>query len=459
MLRRARSRPAWILAAFVPLCCAVGCRAVLGIQDYGDDQVTDGAASSNDGYSGSDSEELLPDGGTCIPDPPDPRYFSDATQVVAGFGFSCALRASGEVACWGDNSKGQLGVGGVAFSATPMTIGAFRNAKQIAAGESHACAVLATGDIYCWGANDSGQLGRSGASSPAPVVAQHSPLFYAVAAGGAHTCALAANSAEALCWGENREGELNVAASDGGPIPRLVAGSSVSEADAALALGNTHVCLLANGVVDCWGGNTQGQLGVSGTDAATATLGAAFTNQHGITGIRGGGNDTCVLTATGIFCAGANSNLQLGGTAAPGPSVLSALSGAVDIAICNSHSCMWNQSGQLFCVGENGQGQLGNGAVDSGGTFGAIAVAGIDAGTVFGPVLGAAVAGEFSPISRLGTSIPRHSCAILAANCGNYGTVYCWGSNQLGEVGDGVVGSNLGTDSGTVLTPTPVVAP
>jgi hypothetical protein len=36
--------------------------------------------------------------------------------------FTCGVLASGTMDCWGDNNSGQLGVGGIALSETPIAV-------------------------------------------------------------------------------------------------------------------------------------------------------------------------------------------------------------------------------------------------------------------------------------------------------------------------------------------------
>jgi alpha-tubulin suppressor-like RCC1 family protein len=68
-----------------------------------------------------------------------------------GTGFGCAVAVSGEVFCWGDNRKGQLGDGTHTPRARAVRVRGVAEASQVAAGEGFACAARGTGEIFCWG--------------------------------------------------------------------------------------------------------------------------------------------------------------------------------------------------------------------------------------------------------------------------------------------------------------------
>jgi alpha-tubulin suppressor-like RCC1 family protein len=88
-----------------------------------------------------------------------------AAAVVTGANHTCALRTDGQVVCWGANNTGQLGYGHtdnigddeLPDSAGTVELGGL--ATQIAAGANHTCAVLASRELICWGQNNYSQLG------------------------------------------------------------------------------------------------------------------------------------------------------------------------------------------------------------------------------------------------------------------------------------------------------------
>jgi alpha-tubulin suppressor-like RCC1 family protein len=89
-------------------------------------------------------------------------WMNEAQQVALGYSFGCAVLRSGQVACWGKNTKGQLGDGTTEERAGSVTATGVRGAALVAAGsdsDGHACAALKSGEIACWGSNDYGQLG------------------------------------------------------------------------------------------------------------------------------------------------------------------------------------------------------------------------------------------------------------------------------------------------------------
>jgi alpha-tubulin suppressor-like RCC1 family protein len=214
---------------------------------------------------------------------------SPIVSLAAAGRRSCALRDDGRLFCWGDNGMAQLGLGderprglqrgemGAALPAVDLP----GPVVAVALGTTHTCAALESGDVVCWGANHDGQLGlgdrqrrgdgpgEMGAGLPR-VDLGAGLRVRALAAGAAHTCALFVGEPGRLkCWGDGSKGQLGLADTAGrGGAPGEM-GDALPFVDlgrgrelAALTVGGLHACALAtDGRVQCWGGNSVGQLG------------------------------------------------------------------------------------------------------------------------------------------------------------------------------------------------------
>ncbi|HEX2678569.1 MAG TPA: hypothetical protein VHM19_18080 [Polyangiales bacterium] len=136
---------------------------------------------------------------------------SDALEVQAGYEHSCVLTRAGAVKCFGRNDKGQLGDGTHSDRATPVSVQGLPNEPrivQLALGRQHGCALDEDGDVYCWGDNERGQLGDGTTKSRTraqPIATLHH--VEEIAAGGLVTCARNA-SGVVYCFGDNASGQL-----------------------------------------------------------------------------------------------------------------------------------------------------------------------------------------------------------------------------------------------------------
>jgi alpha-tubulin suppressor-like RCC1 family protein len=198
---------------------------------------------------------------------------NDARELAAGNEHACVLHESSKVSCWGDRTRGQLGDGIVAeLRSTDMLISVadLEDAVAIDGGDwnvgfpvriktGFTCAVRETGAVVCWGANDLGQLGDQTLTadvSGTPVRAGMIDDAVAISAGHFHACALSESGAVA-CWGLGSSGQLGGRNRDDGL-------NDVTGLDDAVAIsaGGTHSCALrADATAVCWGANGKGELG------------------------------------------------------------------------------------------------------------------------------------------------------------------------------------------------------
>ncbi|MCP4304231.1 MAG: RCC1 repeat-containing protein [bacterium] len=377
------------------------------------------------------------------------------SDIAAGSFHTCALKNDGEVMCWGANGHGQLGTGRPWPRPTPGPVAVqdlgFEAAK-IAAGVLHTCALSNTGEVACWGRNGRGQLGNgTTADSAMPVPVDLSRIrseITAITLGGAHSCALTQDG-EVMCWGWNHNGQLGNRSTMDSSVPVRVAGFGAEGAAVAVSAGSAHNCALTeSGTLKCWGQNREGQLGDGNTSfGATSAPVDVRDIRSRIIAIAAGGH-TCVLTLSqGVKCWGRNHAGQLGYGSSTGSSRpvnvigLPSSTAATAIAAGAGLTCALTDIGGVRCWGLNHAGQLGNAStvgssrpVDVHGLRRQVSAIAIGSGAVLGFV-------------RL-----EHACALTID-----GEVVCWGSNRLGQLGNGTR-TDSATPSGVVEIETEIIA-
>lgn len=296
----------------------------------------------------------------------------------------CGLMSDGSGHCWGRNSHGQLG-GGSVF-ATGRTFGGVMSLEpwsSISISRLSSCGVTTSRRVLCWGSNQRGEggtVGRTlGSSTGSPRQIDGLEQFQSIATGWLHTCALTTTGV-AMCWGDNQSGQLGLGSTDT-TVHRSPAAVTTTLRFQQLTAGSNYTCgVTQDNAAYCWGQNSTGQLG-DGTTINRATPTAVssslrFASVHSSTGFgtgssvtipvapQGGVAHTCALTTTGdAYCWGWNGAGQLGdGTTASRLTPVAVLGGRTfaELGLGGSHTC-GKRNETVFCWGGNQSGQLGDG--------------------------------------------------------------------------------------------------
>jgi hypothetical protein len=262
-----------------------------------------------------------------------------------------------------------------------------------------ACAVQ-NGTLYCWGTggtNFAGQLGfpdedaglDGGLIAPTAVkTALPASQIVQIATTDFHTCAIFGTTA--YCWGDNYSGEIgDPADTNYGPTEYPVQGLP-STGVLSLAIGSMNTCALSaardGGSVSnvyCWGTNGNGESGrpvSQGIEPSAVPLtgnvdGGPLGVIPNAVKIAGGGSHYCVITSTSkMLCWGSTDFYESGPafgpencpagnsvTCSPQPIQVTLPGGAVpaEVAVGDYHSCALSSAGNVYCWGQNSNGQLG----------------------------------------------------------------------------------------------------
>ncbi|MCA8837041.1 MAG: putative Ig domain-containing protein, partial [Proteobacteria bacterium] len=276
------------------------------------------------------------------------------------------------------------------------------------------CAISADDELYCWGFNGNSRLGLGDTENRnTPTKVGIATNWSQVNSSNRHTCAINATG-ELYCWGDGIGGKLGLGDTDGRTTPTKVGTANWSQ----ISGGAGHSCAInATGELYCWGASSSGQLGLgfgafdTGPFLTPTKVGTAINWSQ----VSVDQNYSCAINATGeLYCWGSGGTGQLGLGDTSLTFILNKVGTATNwsqISTGQQHSCAINTIGELYCWGEGEGGRLGLGDTNDRNTPTKVGTA-----------------TNWSQIS----AGQQHTCAI-----NTIGELYCWGVNRSEQLGLG----------------------
>jgi hypothetical protein len=244
-------------------------------------------------------------------------------------------------------------------------------------------------------------------------------------ADGGHACAISATNL-LWCWGWNDVGQVGYGNSVNATGAVQVKKNSTTPLDnvTGVSVGMQYTCALVTGQVYCWGYSLYGETGRMGISTYAVIVTNNGSTFDGISEISVGARHTCALKSGNVWCWGYDGQGQLGNDdvfiniARP---IMVKKSNGTDLAniahISNGyrHTCALTTTGEVWCWGLNDAGQLGDGTI----LTRPRAVQVLQSAGV--PLTG---------VTAIDAGV-THTCAVIS------GEAWCWGLNDRGQLGDG----------------------
>ena len=384
----------------------------------------------------------------------------------------------GNLWSWGRNDFGQLATNdALQYNSPTQRLGQGLNWRQVSAGYKHAAGVKTDGTLWTWGRNDFGQLGDNTATSRStPVTTFAGGTNWREVACGGHTAAIK-NDGTLWTWGRNNNGQVgdNSIIDRSTPITTFAGGTNWKEASCS---GAHTAAIKTDGTLWVWGYNLYGQLG-DNTSTSRSTPVTTFVGGTDWTKVSDGGFYTSAIKTDGtLWTWGRNSYGQLGRGSNPTSRItpVTTFSGGTNwsdtatgapeelytISTANSTSAaiktdgtlwLWGQSTKIgsasgnrstpvttFAGGTNWkQVAFGNSHATAIKTDGTLWTWGLN---TYGPLGDNTTVTRQNPVTTFagGTEWKQVSCGYdHTAAIKTDGTLWIWGRNYYGQVGDNTV--------------------
>ncbi len=353
---------------------------------------------------------------------------SNASSADCGSLHSLGLKDDGTVWAWGRNNLGQLGDGTTTDRTTPVQVEGLNDVVAVAGGSLHSLALKGDGTVWAWGFNGHGQLG-DGSTTDRTLPGQVPGLedIVAVDGGALHSLALKSDGT-VWTWGEGTAGQLG----DKGGADRVTPGQVPGLASVVtVACGHDYcLALKGDGTVWMWGNVALKLRGESLYQYRSPVQVQGLTD---VAALACGHSSWLALKVDGtVWAFGRNEFGQMGdatSTFRETPVQVQGVTNAVAVGCGLYHSLALKADGTVWAWGRNCLGQVGDGTTTDRSVAVHVALPG-DAPVSGGPDE------EMESTPTLSGS-PVVAGTLISLKIAVDGTVWSWGRNDHGRLGNG----------------------
>jgi alpha-tubulin suppressor-like RCC1 family protein len=316
---------------------------------------------------------------------------------------------------WGLGTSGQLGDGAATTKSSPVQIGTLSTWLQAAVGQSHSIAIKSDGTMWGWGANGNGQVGDNTVVNKSSPV-QIGTLSNWVACGALSSASYGQKSDGTLwAWGLGNSGNMGAGYLQTSNLTMVQVGAQMSFT--SMSTGPTHAAAIdTNGFLYLWGSGGSGEMGNQNIQPIYVPN-RVTTDNTWVTVACGASRWMAIKAAGTLFACGAGSQGQNGTVGnLSSPTQIGALTNWAKVtcggnSASNGFTVAVKTDGTLWTWGDALLGKLGNGTTT--------------------PNLSSPVqVGTLTNWAEV-SSGASHTLAVKTD-----GTLWAWGSNVSGRLGD-----------------------
>lgn len=363
--------------------------------------------------------------------------------------------AANNLYTWGTNTYGQVGDNTTVTKSTPTLIGTVSDDwVELSVGPTHNLAIGANNQLYAWGDNTKGQLGDGTTINKSSPVLIDSGIWSMVRAGSDYSVAITSLGAM-YTWGENSFGELG----DGTTVNKSSPVHIGTDSWSIIGAGYSHtVGIKSTGTLWGWGAGSSSQLGDSYTTNQSSPVQITTGSWNSVSA---GDNYSLALNSSNsLFAWGVNTYGQRGFLPTSNASSWTLVAGNADFTLAIK------LNGTLWAWGNNNSGQLGDSTtisksspVQIPGSWSLVKAQLSPSGSGYGTVAGIKTdgslwawgnnsTGQLGQSDTISYSSPVQVASdktwnqvsvngsFMVAVTSDYATVWTWGSNNLGQLGD-----------------------